>query len=223
MYDGDRGKDCPEELAKVRSMLDGRLGVPVPLQDDALGLIVVEVDVVLQRSGVLGPHDLHGLSGQALELLELALVKLEPSDTQEFTHGSARHLGARSWSEYRPCRHSLPRGDIGEERQTVGRHAFTLPTMDAETLQALVDELEAIAPRPRLPGEPCLRATSLGRQNSSRRSSASTPSRPRFGPGWGARSLCRLERRCGLRLVGRPSALRLKRVLRPMNLPVPWD
>jgi hypothetical protein len=29
MYDGDRGKDCPEEVAKVRSMLDGRLGVPV--------------------------------------------------------------------------------------------------------------------------------------------------------------------------------------------------
>ncbi len=50
MYDGDRGKDCPEEVAKVRSMLDGRLGVPVPLQDDALGLIFIEVDVVLQRA-----------------------------------------------------------------------------------------------------------------------------------------------------------------------------
>jgi hypothetical protein len=70
-------------------MLDGRLGIPAPLQDDALGLIVVEVDVVLQRAGVLIPHDLHGLSGQALELLELALVKLEPSDTQKLTHGSA--------------------------------------------------------------------------------------------------------------------------------------
>jgi hypothetical protein len=50
MYDGYRGKDCPEEVAKVRSMLDGRLGVPVPLQDDALGLIFIEVDVVLQRA-----------------------------------------------------------------------------------------------------------------------------------------------------------------------------
>jgi hypothetical protein len=79
--DGDRGKDCPEEVAKVRSMLDGRLGVPVPLQDDALRLIVIQVDVVLQRDGVLSPHDLYGLSGQALDLLELALVKPEPSDT----------------------------------------------------------------------------------------------------------------------------------------------
>jgi hypothetical protein len=40
----------------------------------------------LQRSGVLGPNDLHALSGQALELLELALVKLEPSDTLKVTH-----------------------------------------------------------------------------------------------------------------------------------------
>jgi hypothetical protein len=72
----------------VRGVLDECLGVPVPLEDDALGLIVVEVDVVLQGSGLLGPHDLHALSGQALELLELALVKLEPSDTQKLTHCS---------------------------------------------------------------------------------------------------------------------------------------
>src|SRR5919204_3830612 len=67
----------------------GRLGVPVPLDDDALGFVVVEVGVVLQRSGVLGLDDLHGLSGQALEILELALVDLEPTDTHQFTHGSA--------------------------------------------------------------------------------------------------------------------------------------
>jgi hypothetical protein len=34
---GDRRKDCPEEVAEVRGVLDGRYGVPVPLQDDALG------------------------------------------------------------------------------------------------------------------------------------------------------------------------------------------
>jgi hypothetical protein len=72
----------------VRSVLDERLGVPIPLEDDALGLIVVEVNVVLQRASVLRPHDLHALSGQALELLELALVKLESSDTHKLTHGS---------------------------------------------------------------------------------------------------------------------------------------
>jgi hypothetical protein len=44
---------------------------------------------VLQRSGVLGPHHHHRLSGQALELVELAFVKLESSDTHEFIHGCA--------------------------------------------------------------------------------------------------------------------------------------
>jgi hypothetical protein len=52
------------------------------------GLIVVEVNVVLQRAGVLRPHDLHGLSGQVLELLELALVKRESSDTLKLAHDS---------------------------------------------------------------------------------------------------------------------------------------
>ena len=88
MNHGDRREDCPEEVAKVGGVLDGRLGVPVPLEDDALGLIFIEVDAVLQRAGVLSPHDLHGLIGQALELLELALVKLEPSDTPKLTHCS---------------------------------------------------------------------------------------------------------------------------------------
>jgi len=69
-------------------VLDERLGVPIPLEDDALGLIVAEVDLVLQRPGVLGPYDLHGLSGQALELLELALMKLEPTDALKLTHCS---------------------------------------------------------------------------------------------------------------------------------------
>jgi hypothetical protein len=62
--------------------------------DDALGLIVVEVNVVFQCAGVLGPHDLHALSGQALELLELALVKLESSDALKLTHGSGLQTSA---------------------------------------------------------------------------------------------------------------------------------
>src|SRR5260370_42059035 len=72
----------------MRSVLNKRLGVPVPLEDDALGLIGVEVNGVLQCARVLSPRDLHGLSGQALELLELALVKLESSDSLKLTHGS---------------------------------------------------------------------------------------------------------------------------------------
>jgi hypothetical protein len=87
--DQSRCKDCSSEFAKVRGVLDERLGVPVPLEDDALGLIVAEVDLVLQRPCVFGPNDLHGLSGQALELLELAnLVKLEPTDALQLTHCS---------------------------------------------------------------------------------------------------------------------------------------
>jgi hypothetical protein len=66
--------------------------------DDALGLIVVEVDVVLQRAGVVCSYDLHAVRGQALELLELALVKLESSDTLQLTHRSGLHCLLRSKS-----------------------------------------------------------------------------------------------------------------------------
>src|SRR5687767_15713179 len=69
-------------------MLDRRLGVPVPLDEHALGLIAIEVEVVLERSGVLRPHDLHCLIGQAQVLLALALVKLESCDTKKLTHGA---------------------------------------------------------------------------------------------------------------------------------------
>ena len=72
----------------MRSVLDERLGVPVPLEDDALGMIVVEVNVVLQRPGVLGAHDLHALSDQAREISELAIVKLEPTESLKLTHHS---------------------------------------------------------------------------------------------------------------------------------------
>jgi hypothetical protein len=79
-------------------VLDERLGVPESLEDDALGLIVVEVDVVLQRAGVLGPHDLHRLSGQAFELVDIALLKLEPSDTHKLTHCSGlQTLALLAW------------------------------------------------------------------------------------------------------------------------------
>ncbi|MBI3579756.1 MAG: hypothetical protein HY089_10140 [Ignavibacteriales bacterium] len=46
-------------------------------------LIVVEVNVVLHRAGVVGSHDLHSLSGQTLVLFELAHVNLEPSNTHK--------------------------------------------------------------------------------------------------------------------------------------------
>src|SRR5450755_2280725 len=83
-----RRKNCLPQVAQVRSMFDELLWVPVPLEDDALGQLVVEVNGVLQRAGVLGPHDLHALSGQAIELPELAIVKHEPTDTLKLAHCS---------------------------------------------------------------------------------------------------------------------------------------
>ena len=61
--------------------------VPVPLEDDALRLVVVEEDLELQSSGVLVPHDLHRLRGQAFELLQPVLVELAPSDALKLAHG----------------------------------------------------------------------------------------------------------------------------------------
>ena len=50
------------------------------------GPVVVEVDLVLHRSSVLGPQDLRALSGQVRELLELALAEPEPGDALKLTH-----------------------------------------------------------------------------------------------------------------------------------------
>jgi dihydrofolate reductase len=86
---GNDRKDRRRELTEVGGVLDGGLRISVPLDDDALGSVLVEVGVVLQRAGVLGPHDLHRLGGQAQVLVELAFVELESSDTHELTHVSA--------------------------------------------------------------------------------------------------------------------------------------
>src|SRR5262249_54397127 len=71
-----------------------------------------EVDLVLQAPGVLGPSDLHGLSRQALELLELAVMKLEPTDALNITHCSGLQSFARSRCRRRStarCRCGPPR------------------------------------------------------------------------------------------------------------------
>src|ERR1700716_2555199 len=96
----------------MRAMLDERLGVPVALEDHGLGLVAVEVDVVLPRSRVLGPHDLHALSGQALELLNLALVKLESSDTLKLTHSSDLPCCGCQLFAHWPWRHRRPRSAL---------------------------------------------------------------------------------------------------------------
>ena len=47
MNHGDYREDRRRYVGEVRRVLHGRLGVSVPLDDDALGLIVIEVGVVL--------------------------------------------------------------------------------------------------------------------------------------------------------------------------------
>src|SRR5687768_13103423 len=74
-------------------MLDRRLGVPVPLDEHALGLIAIEVEVVLERSGLFRPHELQCLIGQAQVLLALACLKLESCDTKKLTHGAVLQDG----------------------------------------------------------------------------------------------------------------------------------
>ena len=88
MHYGDPIKDRCEQVTEIRGVLDRRLGVPVPLDEHAFRLIAVEVQVVRQRAGVLRPHDLPGLLGQAQLILALALAKLESCDTKKLTHGS---------------------------------------------------------------------------------------------------------------------------------------
>lgn len=54
-FNGACRNDCLHEVgADVRTVLDERLGVPVPFEDDALRLVVVEVDALLQRASVSG-------------------------------------------------------------------------------------------------------------------------------------------------------------------------
>jgi hypothetical protein len=70
--DGARARIAPHQVAKVRGALDERLGVPVPLEDGALGPVVIEV---MSYSSVpvslVRPVSMH-FSGQAPELFEPA-------------------------------------------------------------------------------------------------------------------------------------------------------
>src|SRR5690348_15145370 len=73
-------------MADVGKVLERGVGIAVALEHDRLALIFVEEDFVLERAGVLGPHDLHGLFRQALPLRELAGTKLYPCDAFDLLH-----------------------------------------------------------------------------------------------------------------------------------------
>src|SRR6267154_1120447 len=67
-------------------MLQHRLHVTIPFKDDALSLIFVEVQLVLQRSGIFRSHHLHTLRCNTLELLKLAIMNLQSGDTLDLIH-----------------------------------------------------------------------------------------------------------------------------------------
>src|SRR6476660_3935449 len=96
VHDRNRCQHVVEQVAEIRGVLHRGLGVPVPLDDHAFGLIVVEEQVVLEGAGVLRLHDRIGLLGQAQVLLALALAKLESCDTKKLTHGTASRFALSS-------------------------------------------------------------------------------------------------------------------------------
>src|SRR6266496_929762 len=74
-------------MADIRGVLDRGLGVLVPLDDHAFGLVVVEEQVVLERAGLVRCHERVGLLGQPQILVALALDELETCDAEQLTHG----------------------------------------------------------------------------------------------------------------------------------------
>ena len=75
-----RRHDGVHQGGHVLAVQDQRVGVAEPLEDDGLGLVVVEVGVVLQRADILGTHNLQALGGETLELIDHAGVEREPND-----------------------------------------------------------------------------------------------------------------------------------------------
>jgi len=84
----------PPPLRQGAHCVRWRPGVAVPLVDNGLGLIVVEVDVVLQSPRVLGSHDLH-----------CSLKVLKSAGTVSFTHHNGMTVvGPQSGRARRVCR-----------------------------------------------------------------------------------------------------------------------
>src|SRR5438105_2479150 len=99
------GHERFHEVADVGEMLQRGVGVSVPLEDDRLALVGVEEHFVLQGAWVSGSHDLHGLLSQALPLVQLAGVELDPCDALDLVHraisdwlSEERERSTRRWS-----------------------------------------------------------------------------------------------------------------------------
>jgi hypothetical protein len=67
-------------------MIQEGLRVAVPLKDKTLGVVAVEVQLVLQSSGVSSAHQFRAFRCETLKLIKLAIMDLESSDTLKFAH-----------------------------------------------------------------------------------------------------------------------------------------
>ena len=67
-------------------MLQHGLHVTISLEDEALGLIFVEVQLILERSGVFRSNHLHTLRRNTLELLKLAIMDLQSGYAPDLIH-----------------------------------------------------------------------------------------------------------------------------------------
>src|SRR6185437_5083710 len=84
--DNGRGHQRLHEMADVGEVLQRRVGVSIPLEDDRLALIVVEEHLVLKGAWVSGPHDLHGFLRQAFPLVKLAGTDPDACDPLDLLH-----------------------------------------------------------------------------------------------------------------------------------------
>src|SRR5262245_35919502 len=84
--DRGSGPDRSHQMADVGKMPERSVGVAAALTHNSLDLILVEEYFVLERAGVPGPHDLHGLLRQALPFLELTGMKFDSCDACDLVH-----------------------------------------------------------------------------------------------------------------------------------------
>ena len=80
----NRGHCVPQILVVIQE----GLRVAVPLKDKTLGVVAVEVQLVLQRPGVFSAHQIRAFRGETLQLVKLAIMDVESSDTLKFAHCS---------------------------------------------------------------------------------------------------------------------------------------
>src|ERR1700741_3540100 len=103
-------------------MLQQGLHVTIPFKDEALRLIVVEVQLILQRSRISRSNHLHALRHDTLEFLKLAIMNLQSAYPLDLIHWLV-------WSGGGPRLPRSPRPGASQ-RATPSCQATRSPTAD---------------------------------------------------------------------------------------------